>query len=81
MTLGPRGGRLRSILISRTTRSSVALHHVPADVRDELSRHASRLGALGRRVHWLDTATSTNDIAARFADAGAEEGTTVVAES
>jgi BirA family biotin operon repressor/biotin-[acetyl-CoA-carboxylase] ligase len=57
------------------------LHDVPADVRDELARHASRLGVFGRRVHWLETATSTNDIAARFAEAGAEEGTTVVAEA
>jgi BirA family biotin operon repressor/biotin-[acetyl-CoA-carboxylase] ligase len=54
---------------------------LPQDVRDELSRHASRLGPFGRRVHWRETVTSTNDVAARLADAGAEEGTTVVAEA
>jgi BirA family biotin operon repressor/biotin-[acetyl-CoA-carboxylase] ligase len=57
------------------------LHDVPPDVRDELSRHASRLGVFGQRVQWLETATSTNDIAARLADAGAGQGTTVVADA
>jgi BirA family biotin operon repressor/biotin-[acetyl-CoA-carboxylase] ligase len=41
---------------------------------------ATRLGPFGQRMHWLDSASSTNDIAARLADLGAEEGTTVVAE-
>jgi BirA family biotin operon repressor/biotin-[acetyl-CoA-carboxylase] ligase len=56
-------------------------HDVPADVRDELSRLAPRLGLFGQRMHWLDIASSTNDIAAHLADLGAEEGTTVVAEA
>ena len=34
----------------------------------------------GRRLHWLASTTSTNDVAARLAESGAEEGTTVVAE-
>jgi BirA family biotin operon repressor/biotin-[acetyl-CoA-carboxylase] ligase len=58
-----------------------ASHDVPPDVRDELSRHAARLGVFGRHVHWLETATSTNDIAGRLANAGAGEGTMVVAEA
>ena len=31
-------------------------------------------------MHWLASAESTNDVAARLAESGAEEGTTVVAE-
>jgi BirA family biotin operon repressor/biotin-[acetyl-CoA-carboxylase] ligase len=58
-----------------------ASHDVPPDVRDELLRRASRLSGFAQRVHWLDTASSTNDLAARLADLGAEEGTVVVAES
>jgi BirA family biotin operon repressor/biotin-[acetyl-CoA-carboxylase] ligase len=58
-----------------------ALHDVPQEVRDELSRHASRLHLFGQCLHWLETTTSTNSVAARLADAGAIEGTTVVAEA
>jgi BirA family transcriptional regulator, biotin operon repressor / biotin---[acetyl-CoA-carboxylase] ligase len=58
-----------------------ASHDVPADVRSELARQAPRLGLFGRRVHWLGTAASTNDVAARLANLGADEGTTVVAEA
>ena len=36
---------------------------------------------MGRRVHWLESTASTNDVAARLAESGAEEGTTVVAET
>jgi len=54
---------------------------VPQEVRDELSRHASRLDVFGQCLHWLETTTSTNSVAARLADAGAIEGTTVVAEA
>jgi BirA family biotin operon repressor/biotin-[acetyl-CoA-carboxylase] ligase len=35
----------------------------------------------GHRIHWLDTTTSTNDVAAHLAELGAEEGTTVVADA
>jgi BirA family biotin operon repressor/biotin-[acetyl-CoA-carboxylase] ligase len=58
-----------------------ASHDVPADVREELSRRADQLGIFGRRVHWLETASSTNDIAARLAESGAEPGTLVAAEA
>jgi len=54
---------------------------VPQEVRDELSRHASRLDVFGQCLHWLETTTSTNSVAARLADAGAIEGATVVAEA
>ena len=36
---------------------------------------------MGRRMHWLPATGSTNDVAARLADAGAPEGTVVVAEA
>src|SRR5688572_27678266 len=35
---------------------------------------------MGRHITWLESTSSTNDIASRLAQAGAEEGTTVVAE-
>jgi BirA family transcriptional regulator, biotin operon repressor / biotin---[acetyl-CoA-carboxylase] ligase len=55
-------------------------HAVPDDIRGEVARVAPRLGSIGQRLHYVETATSTNDIAARLADLGAQEGTTVVAE-
>ncbi len=57
------------------------LHDTPADVRLELERVRGRRGAIGRRVHWLETTSSTNDMAAHLAQLGADEGTTVVAEA
>jgi BirA family transcriptional regulator, biotin operon repressor / biotin---[acetyl-CoA-carboxylase] ligase len=59
----------------------LAPRDVPDEVRSELSRVRARLNGMARRVHWLETVGSTNDIAARLADAGAEEGTVVVAEA
>jgi BirA family transcriptional regulator, biotin operon repressor / biotin---[acetyl-CoA-carboxylase] ligase len=53
---------------------------VPDDVQRELARVAARLGTVGRRIHWLEKTGSTNDVAARLAELGADEGTTVVAE-
>src|SRR5688500_20171102 len=40
----------------------------------------ARLGRIGHRMHWLEKTASTNDVAERLAESGAEEGTTVVAE-
>lgn len=54
---------------------------MPADVRAEIARVRARLGAVARRLHWLRSTGSTNDVAARLADLGAEEGTVVVAET
>jgi BirA family biotin operon repressor/biotin-[acetyl-CoA-carboxylase] ligase len=59
----------------------LASREVPADVAGELSRVAPGLNRFAHRVHWLETAGSTNDIAARLADLGADEGTLVVAEA
>jgi BirA family biotin operon repressor/biotin-[acetyl-CoA-carboxylase] ligase len=56
-------------------------YEVPADVRSELSRASEHLGVFGRRMHWLATTTSTNDVAAHLAELGADEGTVVVAET
>ena len=53
---------------------------MPADVAQEIARVAARAGSMGRRVHWLESTASTNDLAARLAESGAEEGTIVVAE-
>jgi BirA family biotin operon repressor/biotin-[acetyl-CoA-carboxylase] ligase len=57
------------------------IHEVPADIRAELARAAGPLGIVGRRIHWLDATTSTNDVAAHLADLGAAEGTTVAADA
>ena len=56
-------------------------HDTPPDVCHELERVRERLGAIGRRIHWFETTGSTNDVAATLAQLGADEGTTVVAES
>ena len=54
---------------------------VPADIVREIARVAARAGPMGRRVHWVESTASTNDLAARLAESGAEEGTTVVADT
>ena len=53
---------------------------VPPDVARAIARVAARAGAFGRRLHWLESTASTNDVAAHLAESGADEGTTVVAE-
>jgi BirA family biotin operon repressor/biotin-[acetyl-CoA-carboxylase] ligase len=59
----------------------LASRDVPDDVRSGLSRVRSRLNTVARRIYWLETAGSTNDVAASLAGVGAEEGTVVVAET
>ena len=54
---------------------------VPADVAREMRACRRARGRMGRRMHWLESTGSTNDVAARLAESGAEEGTTVVAET
>lgn len=44
-----------------------------------LARTAARRGAFGDPLHYLEETRSTNDEAARLAEAGARQGTTVVA--
>ena len=53
----------------------------PEDIRDALARAADRLEPFGRRLLWYAEITSTNDVAASLADAGAEEGTVVAADA
>ena len=56
-------------------------HDVPANVAREIARVAARAGGMARRIHWLESTASTNDVAARLAESGAEEGTVVVADT
>jgi BirA family biotin operon repressor/biotin-[acetyl-CoA-carboxylase] ligase len=56
-------------------------HDTPPDVVEAMARIAVRANPLGRVIHWLDSTHSTNDVAARLAEAGAAEGTTIVAET
>jgi BirA family biotin operon repressor/biotin-[acetyl-CoA-carboxylase] ligase len=57
-----------------------AIDTVPADVEQAMAR-ASASAGIRFRMHWLRSASSTNDVAARLAESGAEEGTVVVAEA
>jgi BirA family biotin operon repressor/biotin-[acetyl-CoA-carboxylase] ligase len=66
---------------SRDRRGDQTPVEVPADVREELARAAHRLGRIAHRIHWLESTGSTNDVAARLADLGADEGTIVVADA
>lgn len=54
---------------------------LPVDLAEALRQNAARLGPFGCRVTYFDQVESTNDIAARLAAQGAEEGTVVVAGS
>lgn len=54
---------------------------LPADLAEALARARPRLGRFADRTWHADALGSTNDTAARLADAGAEEGTTVVADA
>ena len=52
---------------------------VPPDLADALQAVGARRGRLGDPLYYLHETSSTNDVAARYADRGAPEGTTVVA--
>ena len=52
----------------------------PSDIADALAQAAPRLGRFGRHFLWFAELTSTNDVVAMLADAGATEGTVVAAE-
>lgn len=54
---------------------------VPADIQVALAGAAHRLGPFGAPLYYYPSVSSTNDVAARLAMAGAEEGTTVIAET
>ncbi|HEX7486563.1 MAG TPA: biotin--[acetyl-CoA-carboxylase] ligase [Vicinamibacterales bacterium] len=53
---------------------------LPRDLAEALARLAGRLGRLASRVVWYDSVSSTNDLAARAASAGADHGTVVAAD-
>ena len=52
---------------------------VPAELADALRATAARRGRFGEPLYYVHEATSTNDLAAAYAERGAPEGTTVVA--
>jgi BirA family biotin operon repressor/biotin-[acetyl-CoA-carboxylase] ligase len=54
---------------------------VPPDLKEVWARAGPRLGPFADRLHCLSTIPSTNDLALRLADAGAKEGTTLLAEA
>ncbi len=54
---------------------------LPQEIAEALSRTAARLGSLGHPIQYFTEVTSTNDVAARLADRGAPEGTTVIASA
>ena len=53
---------------------------LPADLRDALAASRAERGAFGDPLRFYASIGSTNDVAARMAEAGAGEGATVVAE-
>jgi BirA family biotin operon repressor/biotin-[acetyl-CoA-carboxylase] ligase len=53
---------------------------MPLELADPLRQAGARIAPLARRVLWYPEATSTNDLASRLAEDGAEEGTLVVAD-
>lgn len=54
---------------------------LPGDLAEAVARARPRLGRIGATLFYLPTTPSTNDIAARLAAAGADCGTTVVADT
>ena len=52
---------------------------LPLDLADALRAVGPRRGRMGEPVHYFHETTSTNDVAAAYAEQGAPEGTTVVA--
>jgi BirA family biotin operon repressor/biotin-[acetyl-CoA-carboxylase] ligase len=57
------------------------LNQPPSDIADALARAADRLGPVAGRLLWYPEITSTNDVAASFADRGADEGPIVAADA
>jgi BirA family transcriptional regulator, biotin operon repressor / biotin---[acetyl-CoA-carboxylase] ligase len=54
---------------------------LPADLAASLQATRSRRGAIGEPAYYFSETTSTNDVAAVYAEQGAPEGTTIVAAS
>ena len=76
--LDPLGARRRSQLRDRS-RHNRCLTPFPPDLADALRAVGARRGRLGDPLYYLHETTSTNDLAAAYAERGAPEGTTVVA--
>jgi BirA family transcriptional regulator, biotin operon repressor / biotin---[acetyl-CoA-carboxylase] ligase len=53
---------------------------LPSDIAERLAARAEALGPFARHSQYYPSISSTNDVAARLADAGAAEGTWVVAD-
>jgi BirA family biotin operon repressor/biotin-[acetyl-CoA-carboxylase] ligase len=53
----------------------------PAEFNVLWARARARLGPFAGRLRWFPTLTSTNEVAMRLAHAGAEEGTTLLADT
>jgi len=53
---------------------------LPEELESALGAAAGRLGPFGRRILWHPETSSTNDVAAVFAERGADEGLVVVAD-
>jgi BirA family biotin operon repressor/biotin-[acetyl-CoA-carboxylase] ligase len=54
---------------------------VPKDLEEIWAQAGSRLGPFANGLHCFSTVTSTNNLAIRLADAGAKEGTTLLADA
>jgi BirA family biotin operon repressor/biotin-[acetyl-CoA-carboxylase] ligase len=54
---------------------------LPAEFAEALGRAAPRLGGFAARILWYPEITSTNDVAMELADAGAPEGSVVLADA
>jgi BirA family biotin operon repressor/biotin-[acetyl-CoA-carboxylase] ligase len=54
---------------------------LPDELAQPLAEAAARLGPFGRDIHWYPTVASTNDVASRLAEHGADEGVVVVADA
>jgi BirA family transcriptional regulator, biotin operon repressor / biotin---[acetyl-CoA-carboxylase] ligase len=54
---------------------------IPDDLSRALAAVAPRLSTIGSQIFWYPEITSTNDVAALFAERGADEGCVVVADA
>jgi BirA family biotin operon repressor/biotin-[acetyl-CoA-carboxylase] ligase len=61
--------------------SEYSASDLPVDLQVGLNRVGERIGLFAGRVRYLAAVSSTNEIAAALAAAGADEGTTIVADT
>jgi BirA family biotin operon repressor/biotin-[acetyl-CoA-carboxylase] ligase len=54
---------------------------IPPEIQEAWDRAATRLGPFAGGLRYYSTVTSTNDLAMRFAELGADEGTVVLADA